>query len=1290
MNIKTREYKIGEPLREGRCTLVLRALGRTNGELVVLKILKPDAVTKKELARFRREFELTSKLNFPGVVKVLGLEEYQGSLMMVMEDIGGESLDRILDQAPLPQAESLELTIALAETVGAIHEQRIIHKQINPSHIIWNRATRQLNLIDFGGADEARPLSVAQRPQAVLEGPLEYISPEQTGRMNRSVDYRTDFYSLGVTLYRMLTGKLPFEADDALGMVYCHIAKTPVPPHEIDHGIPETVSLIVMKLLSKMADDRYQSAWGLKADLEKCLFQLRTEGAIHPFAPGLEDFSDELRVPQRLYGRQQETARLLEAFDRAAAGGRELLLVAGYAGIGKTALVHEIYRPVAEKQGYFIEGKFDQLQRNVPYFGWVQAFEGLVNSLLMGSESELTKWRRNILEAVGSTGRVLTDVIPNLELIIGPQPLLPELGGIEAQNRFNYVFLEFVKTIAAKEQPLVVFLDDLQWIEAASLRLLEALMTGSDVSNVLVIGAYRDNEVDALHPLMKCSETLRKENASVERFTLQELTEQTVNELIADTLHRKYDETVPITHLIYSKTGGNPFFLLLTIKTLVENLVISFDATSRDWQWDASAIEKTDITENVVDLMVGKIRQLPPETQRLLPLAACMGFRFSLTNLCIIGKQSEDALLEMLQPALREGLIVDGAEQYQFVHDRVQQAAYTLIPVDERPAQHLQIGRLLLENTPEEKLTENIFTIVDHLNRGMSLISEPKERQRLAELNLIAGRQAKASAALVVADNYFATGTTALGPDAWEESYDLDFSLHTKLAECEYLVGNFAHSEKTLGEALDHARSLLDRAFVYRLYQRLYQLSGCWPEAVSAAIKGLELLGVSFPESDEDIRLATDAEKRQIQVNLHGRRIADLADVPFTDDAEVRALIGLLAESITQFFITRPVLWHLVVLKCVNLCLERGHVAESPYIFGSYCKMLVALYDDIPSAFEFSQMSLKLNERLPKGSSMKGLPPFYHASVIGIWRQHFETNLPLLDQAFQAFLDSGDINWAGYLTYNAVWLHLENGEPLEQVIELARRYAAFNQRSHNDILCNVDRFEEQFALSLQGKTQSLTDFNDASFDEAACIAAIEQASFGIGIGYYRIMKQIAAYVAGQFDEALKWAERVVPVLASVSSMAIWGAYYFYYALTLAAFYDQANAERQREFMGRLADVLEKLKSWADNCPESFANRAALVSAEIARIEGRTLDAERLYEEAIASAQKNGFIQQEAIAFEVAAAFYRKRGFDKFARTYLNEATDCYSRWGASGKVRQLEPPISLAGAAQAAGSHNAG
>jgi PAS domain S-box-containing protein len=1271
MELNIPGYKIAEKLHECSRTLVYRGQRIASGEQVILKVLRSDAVSEKGQSRFRQEYNLISQLHLPGVVRTIALEEYSCSPVMVMEDSGSTSLDRY--PLPLPLEQFFRVAISLNDAMGQLHKQQIIHKDINPTNIIWNAETRQAQLIDFSLADVMPERTITPLPPSALEGTLEYVSPEQTGRMNRVVDYRTDYYSLGVTFYQLLTGRLPFSAHDALGVIHLHIAGTPVAPHEVNAAVPEMVSRIVLKLMAKMADDRYQCVWGLKADLERCFQEYTAKEVIQLFDLGKEDYTDRLRIPQKLYGREREVEQLLNAFEHVSAGECELLLIAGYAGIGKTALVHEVYRPIAEKKGYFIEGKFDLLQRNVPYYAWIQAFAGFVDYLLMESEADVAHWKASILNEIGSMGKVVTDVIPNLELIIGSQPNIPALGPTEAQNRFNYVFLGFIKSIATREHPLVVFLDDLQWIDTASLNMLQTLMSTVNISHILIIGAYRDNEVDALHPLTKGIESLRQEKVSVRLLTLGDLSEETVNEMIADTLHVEHSQTVPLTQLIYAKTGGNPFFMLHTLGSLAESELISYDTRSRRWEWDISALRSMEITNNVVTLMLGKIRKLPAETQYVLTLAACIGFRFSIANLSIIAEQSEDSTLANLHSALREGLIIHLDGTYQFVHDRVQEAAYALVPETRRKALHLKIGRLLLAQYPQEMLAGRVFEVVDHFNRSIELVTDAKERETLRCLNAAAGRKARAAVAYASAQRYLEQAMELLPPDHWNECYDESLTLFLKLAECTYFVGNFQRADALLTAALEMARTTLDLASIHRLRTQLYQLSGRYPEALEVVFEALRLFGVTFPEANEDIRMATDTELRLVHENMCGRSIADLRDIPLTRDAETLVLIGLLCDVSPLIYAVRPYIWTLFTAKAVNICLQRGHAAESSMLYSNHAMALTGDIRNILTAQQFSEMAIGLNAQTPGAGSVRGKVLFIHSTTVIVWRKHFNTSLPLLDQAFQASLDFGDIVLAVVATRHAVWLRLENGDPLERVVEVARRYVAFiTQEIHSDVASHLNRLELQFALSLQGKTWSLVDFNDAAFDEASSVAALEQTGYNFGIAFYRVMKQIAAFIDERYEEALEWAVRIAPMQINVWAFANVATYHFYYALTLAALHAQAPAKQQRQFTQTIREILEKLKFWADNCPENFANRYFLVFAEIARIEGRDMEAMHLYDQAIRSARDNNFVQQEALAAEVASRYYRMRGFDRIADIYLHDARDCYARWGALGKVRQLE------------------
>ena len=1229
-------------------------------------------VSRDERGRFKHEFDIASRLDLPGVAKALAPEEHDERLAIMFRDIGEQPLDRLLKQAPLSLTDFLELAIALADTVGLLHKRQIIHKEINPSNILFNPATKQVNLIGFGLADELAEMSVAPLPLSTAEDALAYISPEQTGRMNRPIDYRTDFYSLGILFYRILTGKLPFEAEDAVGMVYCHIAKSPPPPRQIDADIPEMVSAIVMKLLSKMADDRYQSGWGLKADLERCFCELRTEGSICPFVLGEKDFGDQLlQIPRKLYGREKEVAQILEAFDRVSAGERVLFLVAGYSGIGKSSLVHDAHRLITKRRGdFFIESKFDQFQRNVPYAGWIQAFTGLVNCILMENEERLARWRATLLSAVGSSGKVLTDVIPNLELIIGSQPEVPVAGPAESRNRFHYVFLEFIKAIATGEHPLVVFLDDLQWIDAASLDLLQTLVSSTEVSHILVVGAYRDNEVDALHPLTRTMRSLKKKRVGIELLTLGDLSESTVNELIGDTLRRDRQETLDLTGLIYSKTGGNSFFLLQTLKALHEKKSISFDIESRSWQWDIAGLNAMEISDNVATLMLSRLQRLPLETQQTLSLAACIGYRFDIQNVSVIAEQSEEVIVRRLQAAQQERLIVSLDGDYRFVHDRVQQAAYTLIPVKERTAQHLKIGRLLLASTPEERLPEHIFEIVEQFNCGVALITSPEEREKLAGLNLTAGRRAKASTAYASALAYLTAGAALLEDDCRERRYELVFPLELNRSECEFLTGELGAAEQRLSNLADKARNLADLAAVTCLRLDLYTTIDKTDLAVKICHEYLGHWGVEWsvhPPWEEVL-----PEFDRMWSLIGDRPIESLVDLPLMTDPEWRGTIDVLTTEIPPATLVDDNLLCLVVARIANLSLEHGNTDGSAQAYVYLGMLLGQRFGNYPAAFRFGRLALDLMEKHGL-DRFKGRVFMCFGSFVNPWARPVAAGRPLIRSAFDLLTRNGDITWAGYCGNNLTTNLLAGGEPLEDVQQDAEHMLQFARRARFGLV--IDMITGQLGLirALRGMTPALSSFGATDFDEDRFRERLEaDPRLAFPAGSYWIRKQQAFFNAGEYASAMEAANQAKRYLWTFPSFFENAEYHFYSGLAHAALCSSASSDERRRHLESLAVHRKQLAQWAENCPENFEDRVSLLAAETARIDGRDWEAQTRYEAAIRAARENGFLHTEALGYELSSAFYRARRFDTFADTYLIEAHACYARWGAEGKVKRLE------------------
>jgi predicted ATPase/signal transduction histidine kinase len=1260
-------YEARETLSEHPTVRVVR--GRdTDGKPVVLKQLAADAGAQAR-SRFRHEYEMLRRIDLPGVVKALALEGADGGLVMVLEDIGGDSLERMLAPGEkMPVRRFLDLALGLAGTLCTLHRLRIVHKDVNPFNVVVNVVSGEFRLIGFGVADELPQSQVANQPAAAVEGNLAYIAPEQTGRMNRPVDYRSDYYSLGATFYRLLVGRPPFAAEDVLGLVHEHIAVMPPPPHEIDHGIPVALSRIVMKLLAKVADDRYQSGSGLIADLERCRRGLAA-GVIPDFEPGQDDFSDRLQLPEKLYGREREMGRLLAAFARARAGGRELQLLAGYAGVGKTALVREACRAVAGNRGFFIEGKFDPLQRGVPYLGWIQAFSGFVRYLLMDTETQLAHWRHVITAAVGNIGRVLTDVIPGLELVIGAQPEVPALTGVEAENRFNYVFLKLVGAIATPDAPLVIFLDDLQWIDAASLKLLRTLLMGADAANVLVIGAYRDNEVDALHPLTTTLEGLRREKASVEAMIIGGLTEETVNSLIADALYSSPARTVELSRLLCARTGGNPFFLRQTLKALAEKQALVFNVEARRWQWDIAAIEAMGVADNVVTLMLERIRQLTPETQRLLSLAACIGFNFSLADLGVVAGRPNDLVPQGLQPALHEGLIVAG-EWYQFAHDRVREAAYSLIPTAERPAQHLQIGRLLLAHTPEDALSENIFEIVGHLNQGMALITLPSERERLAELNLLAGKRAKAATAFASALAYLSTGTLLLADDCWERRHELVYSLEINRAECEFLTGDREAAEQRLTVISEHAADTVEQAAVACLRIDLYTTLDQSNRAIAAGLDFLRRVGIDCQPHPSETEVRREYER--IKATLGGRAIEELLDLLLMSDPASLATVEVLTKIWPPALFRDANLASLMICKAVSLSLERGNCGASCFAYALLGRIAGPSFGDYQAGFRFGQLGYELLER-------RGMKRFEARTVLCFansivpWMKHVRTCRDMERRAFEAANRAGDLLYGAFACNSLNTDLLFAGSPLPQVQSEAERGLKFAEKARFGLV--IDSIAAQLALirTLRGLTPEFGRFDDGQFDELRIEEhfAVNPA-LAIAACRYWIRKLQARYFVGDYAAAVDAASKAQQLLWTKPLAFEEADYHFYGALARAAYGDRAPDGQREPHLAALTAHHKQLEIWSENCPENFENRAALVGAEIARVERRDPDAMRLYEKAIASARQNEFVHNEAVAHEAAAAFYRDRGFERFARIYLAEAVACFAKWGADGKVRQLE------------------
>jgi predicted ATPase/signal transduction histidine kinase/ActR/RegA family two-component response regulator len=1261
-----------EILREGAEFTLYR--GRQHGSPLPLLAVAPAAEqpSPQSLRRLEHEYLLAADLDPTWAARPLALTRHEGRAVLILEDPGGEFLDRVLDRGrgqPLELTRFLRVAIGLAAALGQVHGHGLIHKDIKPPNVLVDDAGN-VRLTGFGIASRLPQESQAPAPPEVIAGTLAYMAPEQTGRMNRSIDARSDLYSLGVTLYQMLTGTLPFAAADPLEWVHCHIARQPTPPGE-RAKIPGPLSAIVMKLLAKNAEERYQTASGLGSDLRRCLAQWEAHGRIDEFALGAHDASDRFRVPEKLFGRERDIDTLLAAFDRVVAGGTpELVLVSGYSGVGKSSVVNELHKALVLPRGLFAAGKLDQYKRDIPYTTLAQAFQTLVRQILAKDEAEVAQWRHALSEAVGQNGQLMVNLIPEVEFVIGKQPPVAELPPQDEQNRFKMVFRRFLGAFARPEHPLALFLDDLQWLDAATLELLEHLITDPDVRNVLLIGAYRDNEVSPSHPLMRTLAAVRKAGARVQDIVLAPLGLNDLGRLASDALHCAPERAQSLTQLVYQKTAGNPFFAIQFLLALAEEGLFAFDAGAATWTWDLARIHAKRYTDNVVELMVGKLKRLPDTTQDALKELACVGNVAEIATLALIRAGPEEVIHSALGEAIRAGLILRFEDRYAFLHDRVQEAAYALIPEGERAAAHLRIGRMLASRTGPGELEERIFEIVNQLNRGAALIAAQEEREHLAELNLIAGKRAKASTAYASALNYLTTGAALLGEDSWERRHELTFALDLDRAECEFLTGELAAAEDRLSLLSRRAGGLADLASVTCLRVELFTTLDLSDRAVEVGLDYLRRIGIQWsphPSNDE-----VSLEYERIWRQLGSRSIEELIDLPKVADPDWRATLDVLAIVISPAMFTDEILRNLIIGRITNLSLEHGNSDGSCFAYVWLGMILGPRFGDYRAGFRFGRLGYELVEK-------RGLHRYQARTYVSFgnlvipWTKHVQSGRDLVRRAFDAAINTGDLTYAAYCCNNLNTNLLATGDPLGDVQREAENGLEFARRARFGIVIDIITTQLGLIRTLRGGTPEFGSFNDGEVDELRFEHHLQgESRLALPECWYWIRKLQARVYSADYVSAIKAASKAQALLWTSTSFFELAEYHFYSALARAAHHDEASADERRRHLEALSTHHKQLNVWAENCPENFANRAALVAAEIARIEGRDVDAMRFYEEAIRSARANGFVHNEALANELAGRFYAARGIQKIAHVYLHDARYCYLRWGADGKVRQLD------------------
>ena len=1261
-------YTVTEEVYRSRRRVVYRATRVSDGARVVLKTLVDGSGGTGAL---RREFELIRSLDLEGVPRAIELVTVGDREILLLEDAGRTPLKALIPANGLDLGTFLPLGIQLADIVRGLHHRKLIHKDINPNNILVDPDTGRLALIDFSIASRIPAKHQDLRHPSVLEGTIAYLSPEQTGRMNRDIDYRTDFYSLGVTFYEMLTGHLPFESDDPLEVIHGHIARTPPSPRERRPAIPLPLSDMVMKLLAKAAEERYQSAAGLEADLSRWKTEWEAGRDLGPAASGRSDVGDRFLLPQRFYGRERQLAQLLEAFERVGAGPSQFLLVSGYAGVGKTSLIRELYRPSVGRHGRFIAGKFDQVA-SVPYGALLQAFRELVQQVLTEDEEQVAAWRSRLTEGLGHGASVLAEVVPEFGSLLGPQPQAPALGATETQNRFRLVIRNLLRILARREHPLVVFLDDLQWADSATLNLLEPLLSDGEIEALLLIGAYRDREIGPAHPLTRALTQLEEAGVAMGRVVLEPLVLPDLASLVRDALHCDFEAAEPLARLVAQKTGGNPFFVGQFLKALREAELLRFDYEREQWTFEMDAIARAGMTDNVIDLMTQKIQRLSAGTQRVLTLASCIGNPFDLQTLAIVSEQSPEDVAEDLAGALEEGLVLTtpGATAYAFLHDRVQQSAYALIPSEQKRMAHLTVGRLLQSGSERDHGDERLFDIAHHLNLGRALLHDPAERLALARLNLSAGQKAKAATAHDAALGYYTAGLEMVSDELWHQDYDFAFTLHLEAAESQYLCGNYAVSEQQFAVLLQRAASNLDKARVYRLRSLQHENMSRYGDALATARECLRLFGVSFPDTAEERQAALEGEMAAIRSLLGQRPIAALADLPVMSDPATRTVMGILTETWAPIYILgEPLLARLVSAIMVRLSLVHGNSEESAYGYVTHAITVGPVRGDYRDAYEFGRLALRVNDRFNDRRRRAKIHQQFHAHV-NLWSQPMASCLPYAREACRSGLESGDFLYAAYGAATEAWPAMLSTQDLGRFVEDYSGNLALTQRLKAGAFADSLKLLLNWARALQGKTRTPLSLSDETLDEARYVETYRGNPFFTAI--HAVTRLQLCFLFGDLAGALEAARTAGGVVHHLSG-TIWPIEFaFWNGLTLAAGYAEASEEQRASWLAEIDAARRSLAALAEHSRENFLCQSLLLAAEMERIAGRAPAAQELYEQAIACAEDTALLRQQALANELCGRFWRGRGQHRVAAAYLASARQAYAQWGAAAKVTDLD------------------
>lgn len=1268
-------------LHEGGQAVVYRARREADGQPVILKMLRGPYPSPEARARFRYEYDITRSVAGPGVVAVEDWTSQGGVPAIVLEDFGGRALDQLWRSGPPDIAQGLRVATTLVRTLERLHRARVIHLDINPSNIVASPDGGTVKIIDFGLSTTLPRQTASIGGAQELRGTLRYVAPEQTGRMNRSLDYRSDYYSLGATLYWVFTGTPPFDAEDALELVHAHIAREPEPAGTRRAGLPACIGAVIGKLLSKNAEDRYQSAYGILADLDQCRRVLAGELAPGGFALGSEDRPMAFRIPERLYGREASLTALVAAFERARDGGQEVVLVEGSSGMGKSSLVREVQRPMVARRGVFVSGKFDQFKRDIPYASLAQALRQVVQLVLTGQHGPVSRWRDAMLEAVGPNGAVLTHLIPELDHVIGAQPGVPELPDAEAEARLHRTMQRFVRALATADHPLVLFMDDLQWADRPSIGLIRLLALDPGGGHVLIIGAVRGEDVPPGHPLPVVLAELEEQGRPVTRLRLRPLGPDQVSHLLADTLHRTEAEVAALARICRDKTGGNPFFLHRFVHALAGAGHVRFDEQAGTWGWDLGAVQQVDVTDNVVAFLAGRLALLPAAAQRQLEAAAVLGNAFDAGRLAgVQGLSAEDVCADLEAPLL-EGLIEErGADRgarpadqrrFRFQHDRIQQAAYERAGEARRQALHLAAGRLLLSRADGTGVQHELFEIVGHMNAGIAASDDPAERERLAELDHVAGIRALSASAYAPAHTYLRAARAQLGPEGWDARTPLMRAVTLGCARAAYLTGNIDEMETLVDEAIANARTAEQRVRAMRVRIDARIAMNRTADAIGDGLAALALLGVHLPEDpvESDVAEGLGATFQRID----GIDLQSLLRRPSPEHAETRLAMGLISTLAPPAYFINPMLVPLLAFELVKMTVAEGPTADSAYGF-SLLGLVLCNIGKLDEGYAFGRLSMDLGARFEdKRLRVRATHVFF--GFVRHWKEPAPRILPDYAELFHQAVDVGDHEYAGYSGMMYAIFGFYTGADLARLEPSVAFYTKAMDESGQVAALAVHGILHQAILCVLGRAPDPTVLTGEVFDEPTMLAAFEALNDPTCLFVLHCVKAMLYGIDGQWRRVLEMADACSGVIEGGAAtlhlvmLAQWDA------LASLARAVELPEDQRTSLIERADAALDRLETYARHNPEAHGHRPVLIQAERHALRGDRQAAMEAFEQAARMARDRHLTMDEALANERAGRMFLEAGLETIARSYLVEARYAWQRWGAAARVRSLEDEL---------------